>query len=50
MISYLIVNTGSSIEEIKNLPFHEFMDYRTSVDRIKQQEYRAIVGDDDAIT
>lgn len=46
MISYLIANSGSSIEELKRLPFHEFRSYITGVNAIKQQEYKDIVGDD----
>lgn len=46
MISFLTANTGASIEEIKALPFHEFMDYANAVDKIKQQEAKAILGDD----
>ena len=45
MISFLIANSGSSIEDIKGLPFHEFIDYVAGVESIKQQEYKNIVGD-----
>lgn len=46
MISYLAANTGSSIEELKDLPFHEFQDYRAAIIKQKQEEYDALVGEE----
>ena len=45
MISFLTANTGSSIEELKGLPFHEFMDYKATIEHFKEREMAALTGD-----